>query len=88
MFERTTDFSNLSLTAHSPAQIATIGGSDEAQTGRERSRLVAIRMLKLAQMCRVYCYFSIFVVMLTDLYRTMRCLAALFGGCQCLLLLI
>ena len=51
MLERGADVSNLSLTA--------AGSSDEAQTARERSKLVALRMLKLAQECRVTNYFTV-----------------------------
>lgn len=53
IFERTADFSNLSL---DPARVDPSPPSTsqtQAFEARERSRTLAIRLLKLAQKCRV-----------------------------------
>ncbi|KAI0721851.1 P-loop containing nucleoside triphosphate hydrolase protein [Cerioporus squamosus] len=50
LYERTADFSNLSLTTPPTAQPAA--PSPQGQDARERSRLLAIRLLALAQKCR------------------------------------
>ncbi|TBU48473.1 P-loop containing nucleoside triphosphate hydrolase protein [Dichomitus squalens] len=56
IYERTADFSNLSLTAQPLAATDTSGAegtaSSIAHDLRERSRLLAIRLLRLAQSCR------------------------------------
>ena len=54
LYERTADFSNLSL-AVQPVDANTAGPAVNTVVldSRERSRLLAIRLLKLAQKCRV-----------------------------------
>ncbi|KAI0723349.1 P-loop containing nucleoside triphosphate hydrolase protein [Earliella scabrosa] len=51
IYERTADFSNLSLSS-APTAPSGSPNVSEPQDARERSRLLAIRLLKLAQQCR------------------------------------
>ncbi len=51
IYERTADFANLSLTTPPVAQPAD--PIPNGQDARERSRLLAIRLFRLAQKCRV-----------------------------------
>lgn len=57
LYERTVDFSNLSLTVQPiDGNIVSQAAKTAVLDSRERSRLLAIRLLKLAQKCRVGFY--------------------------------
>ncbi|KAI9001223.1 P-loop containing nucleoside triphosphate hydrolase protein [Trametes punicea] len=52
IFERTADFSNLSLNTSDVGSTAPTSSQTERFEARERSRLIGIRLLKIAQKCR------------------------------------